>query len=254
MDRFAGRVAVVTGAGHGIGAATVRRLADEGARVVLADLDVAAAAAVARSLPDGIGHVVELDLTVRESVDAAVAAGAEHFGRLDVVVNTAGGSVGTGLDDGVVGGDDSLWDADLALNLTGPKRVIRAALPYLGDDGGAIVLVSSVNGLAAFGGLAYSAAKAGLSSLAKNLAVTLGPKRIRVNVVAPATIRTRVWDGQGSGDQHAWLYPLGRIGEPEDVANAIAFLASDDAAWITGTTLPVDGGVLTGPKVAGNQA
>ncbi len=108
--------------------------------------------------------------------------------------------------------------------------------------------ISSVNGLAAFGEVPYSAAKAGLGLLTRNLAVELGPVGIRVNVVAPGTVRTRVWDGQtGGADRLRPLYPLGRVGEPADIAAAVAFLASDDAAWITGVTLPVDGGALAGP-------
>ena len=102
--------------------------------------------------------------------------------------------------------------------------------------------------MAAFGEEAYSSAKAGLGLLTRNLAVKLGPAGIRVNAVAPGTVRTRVWDGQdGGADRLRPLYPLGRVGEPSDIAAAVAFLASDDASWITGVTLPVDGGVLAGP-------
>jgi NAD(P)-dependent dehydrogenase (short-subunit alcohol dehydrogenase family) len=109
------------------------------------------------------------------------------------------------------------------------------------------VTVSSVNAFTALGSEAYSSAKAALTSLTGNLAASLGHDGIRVNAVAPGTIRTRVWDSQvGGADRLAPLYPLGRVGEPEDVAGAIAFLASSDAAWITGQTLPVDGGLLTG--------
>jgi NAD(P)-dependent dehydrogenase (short-subunit alcohol dehydrogenase family) len=128
-------------------------------------------------------------------------------------------------------------------------RCIRAALPQLRRrPAAAIVSITSVNGLAAFGEEAYSSAKAGLSLLTRNLAVKLGPEGIRVNTVAPGTVRTRVWDGQSGGaDRLRPLYPLGRVGEPSDIAAAVAFLASDDASWITGVTLPVDGGVLAGP-------
>jgi NAD(P)-dependent dehydrogenase (short-subunit alcohol dehydrogenase family) len=115
--------------------------------------------------------------------------------------------------------------------------------------GGAIALVGSVNGLAAWGGAPYSAAKAGLVNLTQQLGAELGPRGIRVNLVAPGTVRTRVWDDQpGRPDQMAVLYPLGRIGEPEDIANALAFLCSPDASWITGVTLPVDGGASAGPR------
>jgi NAD(P)-dependent dehydrogenase (short-subunit alcohol dehydrogenase family) len=110
-----------------------------------------------------------------------------------------------------------------------------------------IVTVSSVNAFTALGSEGYSSAKAGLTSLTGNLAASLARDGIRVNAVAPGTIRTRVWDGQeGGADRLRPLYPLGRVGEPQDVAGAVAFLASSDAAWITGHTLPVEGGLLTG--------
>lgn len=177
--RFVGSVVLVTGAAHGIGRACAIRLATEGARVVVADLDERVADEVAQQLP-GRGH--------------------------------------------------------------------RAAIPHLRRSarGPAIVNVSSVNGLTALGSEPYSSAKAGLVSLTANLALTLGPEQIRVNGVAPGTVRTRVWDDQEGGPERLRpMYPLGRVGEPEDVAAAVAFLASSDAAWITGHTLPVDGGLLT---------
>jgi meso-butanediol dehydrogenase/(S,S)-butanediol dehydrogenase/diacetyl reductase len=248
MQRFAGRVALVTGAAHGIGAAVVRRLADEGASVVLADVDTAAAERTAEPLVDGRALVVPCDLTDTASVEAAVDAAVGRFGRLDVLVNVAGGALPH--PDQLDGGTDEDWAATVDLNLTGPVRVVRAAAPHLTRPGGAVVLVGSVNGLAAFGGDAYSAAKAGLGPVATNLAVRLGPEGVRVNVVAPGTVRTRVWDTQGGPDRLAPMYPLGRVGEPEDVAAAVAFLASDDAAWVTGVTLPVEGGVLAGPLAA----
>ena len=260
LERFAGRVALVTGAGHGIGAATARRLHAEGAAVVLADVDLAAAEAVAAELDDGLdggrederedsrATAVACDITDPTSVDAAVADAVRRHGRLDALVNVAGGArPHPGVVDGMTDDD---WAGTVDLNLAGPMRVVRAAAPHLSRRGGAIVLVGSVNGLQAFGDEAYSAAKAGLSSLAQNLAVRLGPDRVRINVVAPGTVRTRVWDGQGGADVMAPLYPLGRVGEPEDIAAAVAFLASDDGAWVTGVTLPVDGGVLAGPSAA----
>lgn len=141
---------------------------------------------------------------------------------------------------------DEDWSWAIDLNLSGPMRLVRAGVPFL-REGASIVLVSSVNGLASFGEDAYSAAKGGLIPFVRNLAGELGPDGIRANIVAPGTIRTRVWDEVGGPDSLTSLYPLGRVGEPEDVAAAIAFLLSDDASWITGITLPVDGGVLIGP-------
>jgi meso-butanediol dehydrogenase/(S,S)-butanediol dehydrogenase/diacetyl reductase len=246
MRRFDGRTVFVTGGAHGIGAATARRLHDEGARLVVADTDVKAADQIAAELGDR-SCAVRCDITDRSSVDAAVTEAVGQCGPLHALVNVAGGSrAHPPLLDGMADAD---WTDLLDLNLTGAMRCIRAVAPLL-SRGGAIVLVSSVNGLAAFGDEPYSSAKAGLSVLAKNLAVRLGPAGIRINVVAPGTIRTRVWRSQGGADRMAGLYPLGRVGEPAEVAAAIAFLASDDASWITGSTLPVDGGVLAGPLPA----
>ena len=245
-QRFDGRVALVTGAAHGIGRAVVERLAAEGAQVALADLDPDAGAQVVEALAPADVIALTCDVRSAASVNECVTSAVEHFGRLDVLVNVAGGSAPMPSFEEL---PDETWEAMLDLNLTGVMRCIRAALPHLRrQQKSAIVSVSSVNGLAAFGEEPYSAAKAGIGVLSRNLAVRLGPAGVRVNVVAPGTIRTRVWDGQeGGADRLRPLYPLGRVGEPSDIAAAVAFLASDDASWITGVTLPVDGGVLAGP-------
>jgi NAD(P)-dependent dehydrogenase (short-subunit alcohol dehydrogenase family) len=177
------------------------------------------------------------------SVDRAVEAAVREFGRIDVLASVAGGDTPT--EDPL---DEEHWNRIVSLNLHGPARMIRACLPHLKKTRGSIVLVSSVNGLVAFGEPAYSSAKAGLSLLARNLAVTLGPDGVRINVVAPGTVRTRVWDTQqDSLERLLGTNPLGRFGEPSDIAAAIAFLASSEASWITGVTLPVDGGGTAGP-------
>ncbi|GAB4085222.1 SDR family NAD(P)-dependent oxidoreductase [Myceligenerans cantabricum] len=244
--RLDGKAAFVTGAAHGIGAATARRLHGDGATVVVADQDGDAA----RKLADDLGEralAAPCDVHDRASVDAALDATRSALGRLDHLVTVAGGSMPTPDPTRL---PDEAWDRIVDLNLTGTMRCVRAALPLLQESARpAVVMVSSVNGLAAFGEEPYSAAKAGLSVLAKNYAVRYGPAGVRFNVVAPGTVRTRVWDDQdGALERLAPLYPLGRVGEPEDIAAAIAFLVSDDASWITGVTLPVDGGILAGPS------
>ena len=173
-----------------------------------------------------------------------------RLGKLDVLVNTAGGDFDEPEFADI---SDDLWDRKIDLNLTGTMRCIRAALPHLIASSSAsnVVMIGSVNGTAAFGGFSYSAAKAGLEILTRNLAARYGRKGVRFNLVTPGTIRTRNWDGREEFlVEVAKMYPLGRIGEPADVAAAVAFLASDDAAWITGVNLPVEGGILTGPLYA----
>ena len=245
MRRFEGRVALVTAGAQGIGAAVARRLADEGASVVVTDLQEEKVAEVAA----GIGEQalgLRLDVTSRDDVDAAVAAAVDRFGRLDVVVNNAGGCIVTSVPEDATAEE---WHRQLDLTLVGASRCIQAALPHLVRTRGNVVTISSVNGLAAFGNIEYSAAKAGQIAMTVNYAARYGELGVRFNIVAPGTIRTPNWDNQpGTLERFSKMYPLGRVGEPEDIAAAVAFLASDDAAWITGHTLPVEGGVLTGPR------
>jgi meso-butanediol dehydrogenase/(S,S)-butanediol dehydrogenase/diacetyl reductase len=239
--RFAARQVLVVGGSTGIGLATARRLGLEGAVVVLADLDEDAASEVLPTLP-GTGHrAAAVDVTDRASVDALLGS----LDRLDVLVHVAGGDRPHPSFEET---DDRVWVDLLDLNLLGVVRTCRAAAGLLrrSDAGPAVVVVGSVNGVTALGSEPYSAAKAGVVSLVGNLAVELAPQ-VRVNAVLPGTIATRVWDAQpGGADQMRRLYLLDRVGQPDDVACAITFLASDDAAWITGHALPVDGGLLTG--------
>ncbi|WP_083787352.1 SDR family oxidoreductase [Stackebrandtia nassauensis] len=257
MRRFDGKVAFLTGAAHGIGYACAKRLSAEGARVVVADIDAEAAKRAAREL-DGLA--VACDVRDRASVEAAVAAAVDAFGRLDVLVNNVGIASGLAFADL----DDDEWQRIVDPTLVGAMRCVRACLEWLlaAPDGGAVVSIASVNGMGAVGEVPYSAAKAGLISASTNLAVQYGRRArgardaeagwVRFNVVAPGTIRTRVWTDNGP-EQAAQLerlkdlYPAGRVGEPEDVAAAVAFLAAPEAEWITGVTLPVDGGLMVGP-------
>ena len=247
--RFDGRAVLVTGGAHGIGRACAARLASEGARVAVLDVDKSAAHDVVRQLVrfgERPHLAVHMDVTDRTSVEQAIGRAASELDQIDILVNVAGGDIEHGRFEYT---DDEVWTHVLELNLLGVVRCCRSAIPYLRRStlSPAIVTVSSINAFTALGSEAYSSAKAGLTSLTSNLAASLAHDGIRVNAVAPGTIRTRVWDGQeGGADRLEPLYPLGRVGEPEDVAGAIAFLASSDAAWITGHTLPVDGGLLTG--------
>jgi meso-butanediol dehydrogenase / (S,S)-butanediol dehydrogenase / diacetyl reductase len=247
VGRFVGAAVIVTGGGHGIGRACAARLADEGARIAVADLDQTAAQQVAEGLThtDRRHLAVWLDVTDVASVERAFADASSELGGIDVLINVAGGDTQHGTFEETT---DQVWVRMIDLNLLGVVRCCRAAIPHLrrSTNSPAIVNVSSINAFAAFGSEPYSSAKAGIGALTTNLAASLAADGIRVNTVAPATIRTRNWEGQeGGADRFRHIYPLGRVGEPEDVAAAVAFLASSDAAWITGHTLPVDGGFMT---------
>ena len=246
MRRFEGKVALVTAAAQGIGSAVARRLAAEGASVVVTDLQEEKVTEVAQEIgSNALG--IRVDVTSRDDIDAAVAAAVERFGRLDVVVNNAGGCIVRSVPEDATAEE---WHAQLDLTLVGASRCIQAALPELVKHRGNVVTISSVNGIAAFGNIEYAAAKAGQIAMTVNYAARYGNLGVRFNVIAPGTIRTPNWDNQPDTlEKFGKMYPLGRIGEPEDIAAAVAFLASEDASWITGHTLPVEGGVLTGPGV-----
>lgn len=260
MNRFDGKTALITGAAHGIGRACATRLTAEGARVAVTDIDIAAARSAAAELSGAVA--LTCDVTDPASVSDAVAQAAAQLGGIDILVNNVGVAGGVRLEDL----DEAEWHRQTDPTLHGAVRMIKEALPHLltATGGGRVVSISSVNGLAAIGDVAYSAAKAGLVNMTQNLAVDYGAVRtdsvgaesgwIRFNVVAPGTIRTRVWTESDESMERMRriekLYPLGRVGEPEDIAAAVAFLASDDASWITGVTLPVEGGFLTGPAIA----
>jgi len=245
--RFAGRIALVTGAGSGLGCACAVRLAAEGATVVAADIDSDGAAAVAAELPRATALTV--DVSDAAAVDAAFARALDEHGRLDVVVNNAG-IVGPQHPLHETGDED--WRAVMAVNADGAFHVLRGAIArMLGAGGGAIVNMASSTALAGKPNLTpYTFAKAGLVGLTRSAAIEYAAHGIRVNAVAPTAVLTALVrahiasapDPESARRLIESQTPMPGLPAPEDVAAAVAFLASDDARWITGHVLPVDGG------------
>jgi len=247
MMRLEGKTALVTGGASGIGAATARRLAAEGARVAVGDINEDGAKSVAGEL-DGFACV--LDVTDTGSVNAAVAATNEALGQIDVLVNNAG----TDLFSYFVNSDEGLWDFVLGVNLRGVLAVTHAVLPGMQERrGGAIVNVASEAGrVGSQGSAVYSAAKAGVIGFTKAIARESARYRVRSNAVAPGPIETPLLNAapQLLGELGERLKQgmvnttvMGRAGAPEEVAGAIAFLAIEDASYVTGQTLNVSGGL-----------
>ena len=248
--RFAGRTVIVTGGGSGIGRVIARRFAAEGAAVVIADWDAESANAVAGEIEASGGRALasHTDVSRPADVDAMRAATEAQFGPADILVNNAA----------IEGGDDVLridaetWDRDLAIVLKSAFLCSQAVLPAMIERGaGVIVNIASVNGLAYYANESYSAAKAGMINLTQSIAVRYGEHGIRCVAIAPGTIRTPIWQERADREPQIFerlerWYPLRRVGEPDDVASAALFLASDEASWITGTVLRVDGGLLAG--------
>ena len=259
VDRFSGSVAIVTGAGSGIGAAIARGLAAEGAAVVLVDRreDRLRRECEAIMSAGGRAEAVALDVRDGERVRELAAGALDRHGAIDVLVNNA--AVADGDVGGLVSLTDEDWDEAVDVTLKGAFLLTRAVLPLMVERrAGCIVNVASVNGLMHFGNEAYSAAKAGLIQLTRSVAVRYGPDGVRANAVAPGTVRTPAWRERLERDpalldRLARRYPLRRVGEPEEVAQAVLFLASPQASWITGATLPVDGGLLAGDPVMAQE-
>lgn len=248
--RFANRVALVTGGGRGIGAATAKVLARQGAAVTVTDVDLGPAEEVAAEIREAGGRALALacDVTNKAQVEAAVAKTVETFGRLDILAALAGI-----LRDALVYKmTEDEWDAVLDTHLKGSFLAVQAAQKHMvAQKYGKIVLTSSTSALGNRGQANYSAAKAGMQGLTRTLAIELGPFGINVNCVAPGFIETRMTAGTAARigvdfeemkRRAAENIPVRRVGQPEDVANVIAFLCSDEAAFVSGQTIYVAGG------------
>ena len=250
MQRYAGKNVLISGGGSGIGHAICLRLAAEGANIILIDKDLKGGQSVEQELKLQNTKVlfVQADITSEADVEKVHKEATLFFGTIDVLVNNAGAAFAenyamTTLEN---------WNQDIALNLTGHYMLTRLFLPDMEAQGkGAITNISSVNGAQSFGNPAYSAAKAGVISFTQTLAIEYGPKGIRANVVLPGTIETPVWQTRKDSRPEVFelvkgWYPVGRVGRPEDIAAAVAFLSADEASFVNGASLNVDGGLTAG--------
>jgi meso-butanediol dehydrogenase/(S,S)-butanediol dehydrogenase/diacetyl reductase len=242
MDRFTGKTVLVTGAASGIGQATARRFASEGANLVLVDRNDMGETAKGMAPDRVLAHTA--DVSDDKACDGMIAAAVERFGTLDVLVNNAG--VYSGGDPAQLSNED--WRKVIATDLDGVFYGCRAAIPHLEKSGGSIVNTASVSGTGGdWNTLPYNAAKGGVVNFTRALAMDLGKRGIRVNAVCPSLTRTAMTEDMFDDEEALAAFreriPLGRHCEPEEVAAVIAFLASADASFITGAMIPVDGGV-----------
>jgi 3-oxoacyl-[acyl-carrier protein] reductase len=245
IDELAGRIAFVTGAARGIGLATARALSQRGARVAMVDIDHSALESATQSLGDG-AMAVRADVSQQSDVRQAIDRTVERFDGLDILVNNAGICPLRDFADVT----EEEWDRVLGINLKGAFFCCQGALPHLRKSGerGRVVNISSVAGQSG-GVLApihYSASKAGLIVLTKTLARILAPDRATVNCVAPGTTATDLTDAWAEElrERVRAAIPLGRLGRPEEIAEMVCFLASDKAAFVTGATFDVNGGLF----------
>ena len=273
MEGLTDSVAIVTGGSSGIGAATAERLADEGTAVVVADVNETKGRAVVESIEadGGDAAFARVDVTSAEDTERMVAETVDRFGGLDVAVNNAGIITPMVSLDEV---EDEHWERILDINLTGVRNCMRQELPAMEDGGGSIVNTASVAGLVGMPTLSgYSASKHGVVGLTKSAALEYAEQNVRVNAVAPGPTRTDI-KPQGGDDRGEWLMellpdeatqgkgvsgrilnwlsggtidrmsrtPMGRIADPDEIASVIAFLASEEASFVTGQVLPADGG------------
>ncbi|PTB22701.1 short-chain dehydrogenase [Trinickia symbiotica] len=249
------RVVLVTGACGGIGSALCRRFVEAGDHVLALDIDAGALSALAGELGADRMSPVTADLSEAAAVKSAVAQAVAAKGPVDVLVANAGAARSGTL----ASTDPASWQHDVHLNLNGTYHTVEAVRASMIErKRGAIVLIGSVNGMTALGHPAYSAAKAGLISYTKALAMELGRHGIRANIVCPGTVKTPAWQARVDKNPQVFealkkWYPLGDFPTPDDVADAVMFLASPMARVITGVALPVDGGLLAGNRLMAEE-
>ncbi len=252
MGKLDGKVALITGAASGIGRASAIRMAAEGAAVMCADIDLAGARETAATIAEdgsSVATALQLDVANEADVQAALQTTVDELGGLDVIFNNAG-----------IGGAGNGWDKTIAINLSGVYHGLFHGAPFLAAHGcGSIINTASIAGLVGLtgnppaeqadlqpGAGAYVAAKHGVAGLTKQYAVTFGMHGVRVNAIAPGYIETPmtvlVREDEDVQRYIESLHPMGRLGQPEEIAAAAVFLASDEASFITGVVLPVDGG------------
>ena len=246
---FKDKIVIVTGATSGIGRATAEAFGRENASVVLVGRNTVVLKEASEAVRAAGGSAVacQADVTASDAPDRIVRAAVDRFGGIDVVVNAAG-VIATGALEAT---SDETWDAMMAINLRAPFRLMRAAAPHLTARKGSVVNVSSVNGLRSFPGvLAYCVSKAAIDQLTRCAALEMAPLGVRINSVNPGVTVTNLHRRSGMDDAQyaAFLerskstHPLGRPGQPDDIVGMILFLASDRASWMTGETIPIDGG------------
>ncbi len=248
--RIDGRTAVVTGGCSGIGLATVRRFVEEGARVVIGDIDDAAGEALAAELggPDTVTYV-HVDVTSKEEVDALFRTAKDTYGSVDIAFNNAG--ISPPEDDSILDTDLDAWRRVQEVNLTSVYLCCKAALPYMLEQGrGSIINTASFVAVmgAATSQISYSASKGGVLSMSRELGVQFAREGVRVNALCPGPVNTPLLKELFASDAERAArrlvhVPMGRFGEPEEMANAVLFLASDESSFITASTFLVDGGI-----------
>jgi NAD(P)-dependent dehydrogenase (short-subunit alcohol dehydrogenase family) len=249
------RVVLVTGACGGIGRVLCKRFVEQGDMVLALDIDATALAALATELGAAQVTPVVVDIGDAAAVSDAVAKAVAVCGPVDVVVANAGAAEGLTL----AKTDAASWQRDVHLNLNGTYHTVEAVRASMIErESGVLVLIGSVNGMASLGHPAYSAAKAGLISYTKALALELGRYGIRANIVCPGTVKTQAWQARVDKNPQVFealkkWYPLRDFATPDDIADAVLFLASQAARVITGVALPVDGGLMAGNRLMAEE-